>query len=86
MKLKIPAGTQPGHVFRLKGKGFPHLRGGGIGDQVCRIMVEVPAKLTAKQKELLQEFERLNGEHSAPITTGFFDKVKEIFGEKAKKK
>jgi molecular chaperone DnaJ len=85
MKLKIPAGTQPGHVFRFRGKGFPHLRGGGSGDQLCRILVEVPAKLTAKQKELLQEFDRLSGEHSAPITTGFFDKVKEIFGEKAKK-
>ncbi|OGW35693.1 MAG: molecular chaperone DnaJ [Nitrospirae bacterium GWD2_57_9] len=85
MKLKIPAGTQPGHVFRLKGKGFPYLRGSGIGDQLCRIMVEVPGKLTARQKELLQEFDLLNGEHSAPITTGFFDKVKEIFGEKTKK-
>jgi molecular chaperone DnaJ len=85
MKLKIPAGTQPGHVFKLKGKGFPYLRGSGMGDQLCRIMVEVPTRLTAKQKELLQEFERLNGEHSAPLTTGFFNKVKEIFGEKVKK-
>lgn len=85
-KLKIPAGTQPGQVFRLKGKGFPYLRGGGTGDQLCRIMVEVPAKLTARQKELLQEFDRLNGEQSSPITAGFFDKVKEIFGEKAKNK
>lgn len=85
MKLKIPGGTQPGHVFRLKGKGFPYLRGSGHGDQLCRIMVEVPTKLTAKQKELLHEFERLNGEHSASLTAGFMDKVKEIFGEKAKK-
>jgi molecular chaperone DnaJ len=84
VKLKIPAGTQPGQVFRLKGKGFPYLRGGGIGDQVCRIMVEVPSKLTSRQKELLQEFDRLNGEHSAPLTAGFFDKVKELFGEKPK--
>ncbi len=84
-KLKIPAGTQPGHLFRIKGKGFPYLRGSGIGDQVCRIMVEVPSKLSARQKELLQEFERLNGAHSAPITTGFFEKVKDIFGEKTKK-
>ncbi len=84
-KLKIPAGTQPGQTFRLKGKGFPHLRGSGIGDQVCKIMVEVPSKLTAKQKELLHEFDRLSGENATPITQGFFDKVKEIFGEKAKK-
>ena len=84
-KLKIPAGTQPGHTFRLKGKGFPHLRGSGIGDQLCRIVVEVPAGLTSKQKELLREFERLNGDNSTPIMQGFFDKVKEIFGEKTKK-
>ncbi len=85
IKLKVPAGTQPGHTFRLKGKGFPHLRGSGIGDQLCRIVVEVPSKLSAKQKELLLEFDRLRGENSTPITQGFFDKVKEIFGEKTKK-
>ena len=83
--LKIPAGTQPGQTFRFKGKGFAHLRGPGIGDQLCRIVVEVPSKLTAKQKELLQEFERLKSDNSTPITQGFFDKVKEIFGEKTKK-
>ncbi|HSB34658.1 MAG TPA: molecular chaperone DnaJ [Nitrospirota bacterium] len=84
-KLKIPAGTQPGQTFRLRGKGFPHLHGGGSGDQVCRINVEVPTKLTAKQKELLQEFERLNSEDSTPLMRGFFDNVKELFGDKTKK-
>jgi molecular chaperone DnaJ len=84
-KLKIPAGTQPGHVFRLRGKGFPHLRGSGSGDQLCRVVVEVPSKLTTRQKELLQEFESLSGDTATPITKGFLDKVKEIFGEKAKK-
>lgn len=84
-KIKIPAGTQPGQVFKLRGKGFPHLRGSGSGDQLCRIMVEVPSKLTAKQKELLQEFERLNSEESTPLTRGFFNKVKDLFGEKTKK-
>ncbi len=84
-KVKIPAGTQPGQVFKLRGKGFPHLRGSGSGDQLCRIMVEVPSKLTAKQKELLQEFERLNSEESTPLTRGFFNKVKDLFGEKTKK-
>ncbi len=48
-------------------------------------MVEVPSKLTSRQKELLQEFDKLNGEHSAPLTAGFFDKVKDLFGEKPKK-
>jgi len=84
MKLKIPSGTQPGHVSRLKGKGFPHLRGSGSGDQLCRINVEVPTKLSSKQKELLQEFDRLSGDGSTPIAKRFFDKVKEVFGDKAK--
>jgi molecular chaperone DnaJ len=84
-RLKIPGGTQPGHVFRLKGKGFPHLRGSGSGDQLCRIIVEVPAKLSAKQKELLQEFDRLSSEEASPLMRGFFDKVKELFGEKPAK-
>jgi molecular chaperone DnaJ len=81
-KLSISAGTQPGHVFRLRGKGFPHLRGSGSGDQLCRVNIEVPTKLTAKQKELLQEFDRLTNENATPITKGFFNKVKEVFGEK----
>jgi molecular chaperone DnaJ len=84
-KLKVPAGTQPGHVFRLRGKGFPHLRGSGSGDQLCRVMVEVPTKLTSKQKDLLKEFDCLSKEECTPITKGFFDKVKELFGDKAKK-
>jgi molecular chaperone DnaJ len=84
-KLKISAGTQPGHVFRLRGKGFPNLRSSGSGDQLCRIIVEVPTKLTAKQKELLEEFDRLSGENASPITKGFFDKVKEVFGDKTQK-
>lgn len=83
-KLKIPAGTQPGQVFRLKGKGFPYLRGSGAGDQLCKIVVEVPTKLTSQQKELLQEFDRLSGDNATPITKGFFDKVKEVFGDKKK--
>jgi molecular chaperone DnaJ len=83
--IKIPAGTQPGHVFKLRGKGFPHLRGSGSGDQLCRIIVEVPTKVNAKQKELLQEFDRLSNENATPITKVFIDKVKEVFGDKGKK-
>jgi molecular chaperone DnaJ len=83
-KLKIPSGTQPGQVFKLRGKGFPYLRGSGTGDQLCRINLEVPTKLTSKQKELLQEFDALGNDHATPIIKGFFDKVKEVFGDKAK--
>jgi len=84
-KLKVPAGTQPGHAFRLRGKGFPHLNGSGAGDQVCRVTIEVPSKLTAKQKELLKEFDLLSSEACSPATKGFWDQVKELFGEKGKK-
>ena len=83
-RLKIPHGTQPGQVFRLRNKGFPHLRGSGSGDQVCRVTVEVPAKLTAKQKELLKEFDCLTTESCSPATKSFWDTVKELFGEKNK--
>lgn len=84
-KLTVSAGTQPDHVFRLRGKGFPHLRGSGSGDQLCRVIVEVPTRLTGKQKELLQEFDRLTNESATPITKVFFNKVKEVFGEKERK-
>jgi len=84
-KLKVPAGTQPGHAFRLRGKGFPHLRGSGSGDQICRVTVEVPTKLSAKQKDLLKEFDCLSNDSCTPVTKGFWDTVKELFGEKPKK-
>ena len=57
VKLKIPSGTQPDTVIRLRGKGVPHLRGSGYGDHYVRIKVAVPKNLTSHQKELLIEFE-----------------------------
>lgn len=57
VKLKVRAGTQPGSLIRLKGRGVPHLRGSGQGDQYVRIMVEVPKSLSKKQKELLEELD-----------------------------
>jgi len=57
VKLKIPSGTQPNTVFRLRGKGVPHVRGSGRGDQYVQIKITVPKNLTHRQKELLQEFE-----------------------------
>jgi molecular chaperone DnaJ len=80
MKLKIPAGTQSGNVFRIKGKGVPDVRGYGHGDALVRVMVETPKKLTPRQRELLEEFARLSGEEVHPLSKGFFDKVKEMFG------
>ena len=59
-KLKIPPGTQPGQVFRLKGKGVAHLRGYGRGDQIIEPVVTIPTHLSRKQEELLREFDKLD--------------------------
>ncbi|MBI5682746.1 MAG: molecular chaperone DnaJ [Deltaproteobacteria bacterium] len=80
IKLKIPTGTQSGKVFRLKGKGIASLHTGRRGDMNVIINVEVPTKLTQRQKELLEEFSRIGGEDSTPMSKTFFDKVREIFG------
>lgn len=66
-RLKIPAGTQPGTLFRMKGKGIPNLQGYGTGDQYVKVKVIVPKKLSKRQKELLKEFS--NAE------PGLFDKI-----------
>jgi len=58
-KLKVPKGTQPGAIFRLKGKGIPHLRGMGRGDQIIEAVVTIPTELTRKQEELLNELAKL---------------------------
>jgi len=60
-KVKIPRATQTGRTFRLKGKGIPHLRGYGCGDQIIETVVTVPTNLTRRQEELLKEFEKLSG-------------------------
>ena len=57
VKLKIPAGTQTGKMFRMRGKGVKPVRGGPQGDLICRVVVETPVNLTARQKELLRELE-----------------------------
>ncbi|MEN6464914.1 MAG: molecular chaperone DnaJ [Syntrophaceae bacterium] len=61
-KLKIPKGTQNGKTFRLKGKGIPHLRGYGRGDQIVQVLVKIPTNLNKKQEELLREFAKSSGE------------------------
>ena len=78
VSLKIPEGTQSGKVFRLRGKGIPSLQGYGRGDQLVLIKVETPVNLNRQQKELLEEFARISGEATQPMSKGFFDKVKDI--------
>ncbi len=85
LKLKIPAGTQPGKMFRLRGKGVKPVRGGPQGDLICRAVVETPVKLTDRQKELIKELdETLQGKacckHS-PHSTSWLDGVKNFFSD-----
>jgi molecular chaperone DnaJ len=77
--LKIPAGTQPGTVFRVKGKGVKNLQGYGHGDLHVRIQVEVPSRLSHEQKVKLQEFAALCDGGELPLTQGFFEKAKKFF-------
>jgi molecular chaperone DnaJ len=78
--IKIPAGTQSGRELRQRGAGMPVLQGRGRGDLVVRLEVETPTKLTAKQRELLEEFRRTETGEECPQTTGFFKKVKGAWG------
>ncbi len=81
VKFKIPAGTQSGKVFRLKAKGFSDLHGYGRGDELVKIVVETPKRLSARQRELLEEFAKASGEDvNHPLAKGFVDKLKEMFG------
>ncbi|HWF19120.1 MAG TPA: molecular chaperone DnaJ [Verrucomicrobiae bacterium] len=78
--IKMPAGTQSGSVFRLKGKGIKNIQGYGIGDLHVRVNVEVPSHLNAAQKAKLQEFAELCDETVNPISKSFFEKAKHLFG------
>lgn len=81
IELKIPAGTQSGKQFRLRGKGIPKLRGDGNGDHYVKVKVLTPQKLTEKQKKLLQEFGELCGENVNPEQKSWKDSVKRFFGK-----
>ena len=79
VKLKIPAGTQNGTTFRLRGKGVPNVHGHGVGDQHVIVKVITPKKMTEKQKELLREFASIEGETPDEYSSSFFDKIKRTF-------
>jgi molecular chaperone DnaJ len=78
-EIKIPAGTQPGTMFRLKGKGVKNVQGYGHGDLHVRVLVEVPTHLTAAQRAKLEEFAALCNGKESPISQGFFEKAKKLF-------
>jgi molecular chaperone DnaJ len=81
-KIKIPAETQSGQVFRLRGKGIRPVRSSVSGDLMCHVVVETPVRLTERQKELLRELEEINvkdGDKHNPRAKSFMDKVKAFF-------
>lgn len=80
--IKIPPGTQSEKVFRLRGKGVRNVRSGQTGDLYCRVSIETPVNLTPKQKELLQQFDKLvreGGTRHSPREASWLDKIKGIF-------
>ena len=82
-KIKIPAETQSGKVFRLRGKGIKGVRSHNHGDLMCHVVVETPVNLTERQKELLRELEAINvtdGSRHNPRAKSWMDKVKDFFG------
>lgn len=79
VEMVIPAGTQTGKTFRLKGKGAPRLRGGSQGDQLVTVKIVTPTKLNNAQKEALLAFAKASGDEKvAPQKKGFFNKVKDV--------
>jgi len=88
-KVTIPAGTQSGHRFRLRGKGMPGLHGRGRGDMFIDIQVETPVNLTKEQADKLREFDAMlrkggkgaksGGKSTSPESEGFFAKAKELW-------
>lgn len=84
VSLKVPTETQTGRMFRMRGKGVKSVRGGGVGDLICKLVVETPVNLSSRQKELLKEledtFEGSANKHK-PKSEGFFDGVKKFFDD-----
>jgi len=77
--MKVPAGTQPGKILRLKGKGVASLRNGAKGDQLVRIKVVIPTKLSEKQKDALEKFSAVGGDDINPEEKGFLKKISGLF-------
>jgi molecular chaperone DnaJ len=78
-QMEIPAGTQHGEVFKLKGKGLPDVRSHRMGDELVQVLVEIPKKLTDRQKQILHEFAATEDGMVLPQRKGFLDKLKDVF-------
>ncbi len=82
VKLKVPAETQTGKLFRMRGKGVVPVRGGSAGDLMCRVVIETPVNLSKKQKEVLQELkDGMKGEKNSPKQESWFEGMKNFFGD-----
>jgi molecular chaperone DnaJ len=83
-RIKIPGGTQSGKLFRLRGKGLPHLQGGALGDMIVRVVVWTPTELTSEQEALFRKLAKIEGHAPAQVDMdedrGFWDRVREAFG------
>ena len=78
-KIKIDAGTQPGKVLRLKGKGFPEINGYGTGDQLVIVNIYVPTKLSSEEKELLNQLQESKNFRPDEKEKSFFDRMRDFF-------
>ncbi len=81
LRMTVPAGTQTGKTFRVRGRGIPHLHGYGRGDEYVEVVVETPTKLTKRQKELLREMAE-SEEEAYPLRKSFINKVKKLWEKK----
>jgi molecular chaperone DnaJ len=82
VKLRIPAETQTGKLFRLRGKGVASVRGGGVGDLLCRVTLETPVNLNKQQKELLEQLrDSMKGKKHSPKQESWFEGMKNFFGD-----
>ncbi len=78
-KLKIPGGTQSGDVLKLRGRGIPHPRGRQVGDLLVQVLIDVPKKLTQRQRELLTELAELEHTHVTAPRKSFFEEATRVF-------
>ena len=78
-QLKVPAGTQSGQLFKLRGKGIMNVNGRERGDLLARLLVEVPTRLNSEQRQKIEEFAALCGEENTPLRKSFFERAREFF-------
>jgi len=79
-KMSIPAGTQPGKIFNLRGKGVPRIRQSGRGDEKVIVNIEIPSKLTAEQRSLFEKLALTLGTTPQPKQKGFIDWLNDALG------